>query len=209
MEVAGRLVVEAQDGGLLVLGRDGVLWAIPPEEQIQHTADQQPFKPYSRDELSKRVLAELPAGFRVHPTTHYMIFHDTSPAYVQWCGALFERLYMAFTNFWTRKGFELRQPEFPLVAIVFADKESYLKFARWETGEAADSMLGYYGMASNNRMTMYDLTGLESQGAGRAGTARRRRSTRFWPSPTRSAPWPRSSTRRRTRSRSTAGCTRG
>ena len=50
-------------------------------------------------------------------------------------------------------------------------------------GEAAESILGYFGMTSN-RMTMYDLTGLESQGAGPAGTARRRRSTRFWPSPT-------------------------
>ncbi len=173
LDVAGRLLVEAQDGGLLVLGRDGVLWAVPPEEQVQHTTDQQPFQPYSRDELSKRLLAELPPGFRVHQTAHYLIFHDTSPAYAQWCGALFERLYVAFTNFWTRKGFQLRQPEFPLVAVVFADKQSYVKYARSEAGEAADSMLGYYGMASSNRMTMYDLTGLESQGrgAGRNHTA--------------------------------------
>ena len=79
-----------------------------PRSKSSTPADQQPFQPYSRDELSKRLLAELPPGFRVHPTTHYLIFHDTSPAYAQWCGALFERLYMAFTNFWTRKGFELR-----------------------------------------------------------------------------------------------------
>lgn len=172
LEVAGRLLVEARDGGLLVLGRDGVLWAVPPEEQVQHSNDQQPFQPYSRDELSKRLLAELPPGLRVHQTAHYMIFHDTSPAYAQWCGALFERLYMAFTNFWSRKGFELRQPEFPLVAVVFADKQSYLKFSRPELGEAGEAVLGYFGLTSN-RMTMYDLTGLESQGrgAGRNRTA--------------------------------------
>ena len=117
--------------------------------------------------MGKRLLAELPPGFRVHPTTHYLIFYDTSPAYAQWCGSLFERLYMAFTNFWTRKGFELRQPEFPLVAVVFADKQSYLKFSRPELGEAGESIIGYFGMTSN-RMTMYDLTGVESQGAGRA-----------------------------------------
>ena len=30
---------------------------------------------------------------------------------------------MAFTNYWTRKGFELAEPEFPLVAVVFADEQ--------------------------------------------------------------------------------------
>ena len=34
-QVSGRLVVTAQDGGLLLLARDGVLWAIPPEEQVE------------------------------------------------------------------------------------------------------------------------------------------------------------------------------
>jgi hypothetical protein len=164
-EVAGRILVEAQDGGLLMLGRDGVLWAIPPGEQAGHTSDDRPFQPYSRDELAKRILAELPPGFRVHQTTHYMIFLDASPAYAQWCGSLFERLYMAFTNFWTHKGFQLRPPEFLLVAIVFADKKSYVNFSKPELGDAAESILGYFGLTSN-RMTMYDLTGLESQGRG-------------------------------------------
>ena len=98
------MLVEAKDGGLLLLARDGVLWAIPPEEQVEHTSDEQPFEPYSRDEIAKRLLAELPQGFRVHPTTHYLIFYNTSPAYAQWCGSLFERLYMAFTNFLDAQG---------------------------------------------------------------------------------------------------------
>lgn len=165
IEVTGRLLLTAQDGGLLLLARDGVLWAIPPEEQVKHTKDAEPFKPFAREELSKRVLAGLPAGFRVHPTAHYLIFHDTSPAYAQWCGSLFERLYMAFTNTCSRKGFELMEPEFPLVAVVFADRRAYLQFSRSELGDAAESIIGYYGLTSN-RMTMYDLTGLESQGRG-------------------------------------------
>jgi hypothetical protein len=163
--VTGRVVTEAKDGGLLMMTRDGTLWAIPPEEQVEHTSDKQAFEPYSRDEISKRMLAELPRGFRAHSTTHYLIFYNTSQAYAQWCGALFERLYMAFTNYWSRKGFELRQPEFPLVAVVFADKESYLKFTRPDLGDAGESIIGYFALLSN-RMTMYDLTGVESQGHG-------------------------------------------
>ena len=105
IEVTGRVLTEAKDGGLLVLGQDGTIWAIPPEEQVEHTADKQPFQPLGRDELAKRVLAELPRGFRAHSTTHYLIFYNTSPAYAQWCGSLFERLYLAFHQFLVAEGF--------------------------------------------------------------------------------------------------------
>ena len=160
IDVEGRLLTTAQDGGLLLLGRDGVLWAIPPEEKIKHAGDDAPFEVLSADEISKRLLAELPEGFRVHPTAHYLIFHDTSRAYAKWCGSLFERLYMTFTNYWSRKGFDLTEPEFPLVAIVFGDKASFLRFSQSELGDAGKSIVGYYSLRTN-RMTMYDLTGLE------------------------------------------------
>ena len=141
------------------------MWMIQPAQLAKHTHDDRVFAPLARDELIKRILPELPAGFKAHQTAHYVIFHDTSPGYAQWCGSLFERLYLAFRNFWTRKGFELSQPEFPLVAIVFADRDSYLKFSRPELGQAGEAIIGYYSQISN-RMTMYDLTGTESQGGG-------------------------------------------
>ncbi len=165
-EVKGRVLVTAQDGGLLLLARDGVLWLIPPDEQVRHSSDAAPFRPFTRDEMSKEVLAQLPKGFDVHSTKHYLIFYDTSPAYAQWAGSLFEQLYKTFTNFWTRNRFELSEPEFPLAAVVFADRQSYLKFSRPELGEAGESIIGYFALESN-RMTMYDLTGVESQGRGR------------------------------------------
>jgi hypothetical protein len=171
LEVTGQPLAEVKEG-LLLLARDGVIWAIRPEEQTERSGDGQPFEPFTRDEIAKRLLKQLPQGFRVHPTAHYMIFYNTSPAYAQWCGSLFEQLYTAFTTFWTRKGFELRQPEFPLVAIVFADKASYLKFSRPDLGDGGESIIGYFGLTTN-RMTMYDLTGAGGQGrgAGRGRTA--------------------------------------
>ncbi len=127
LEATGKVLVTAQDGGLLLLARDGVLWLIPPEEQVQHTSDALPFTPLTRDEMTKHVLAELPPGFQEFSTTHYLIFYNTSPEYAKWCGSLFERLYKAFINCWTRNRFELTEPEFPLVAVVFADRQSYLQ----------------------------------------------------------------------------------
>ncbi len=171
IRVEGRLLVTAQDGGLLVLARDGVLWAVTPDEQVEHTSDDAPFEPFSVEELSQRLLAELPEGFDVHRTAHYLICYDTSRSYAQWCGSLFEGLYRAFTNYWTRKGFKLSEPEFPLVAVVFARQDSYARFSRPELGAAAGSIIGYFSLRTN-RMTMYDLTGLESLRRFRNGRPR-------------------------------------
>ena len=170
IEVTGQIVLKAMDGGLLLKARDGVLWTIQPEEQVRETNDDAPFTAMAPQELSESLLQALPEGFSTHQTDHYLICFNTSRTYAEWCGSLFERLYMAFTNFWSRKGFELKDPEFPLVAIVFRDKRSYVEFAKTEVGDAVSSMSGYFSLQTN-RMVMYDLTGLgsSSQG-GRSGT---------------------------------------
>jgi len=171
INVSGHVVTTAQDGGLLLLARDGVLWEIQPDQLVEHTTDDVPFKPFSAEEMSERLLAELPRGFEMHSTAHYLIFHNASREYATWCGSLFERLYLAFTNFWSRKGFPLKTPEFPLVAIVFADQKSYEQFARRELGDAVGAIIGYYSLRTN-RMTMFDLTGVAGLGrVPRGGTS--------------------------------------
>ena len=162
-QVAGRVEVTAEDGGLLVLGRDGMLWRVEPQQLVKRSKDEEPFTPLSAAELSKRLLADLPKGFAVYPTAHYLVCYNTSRGYAQWCGSLLERLYLAFTNSWSRKGFALSEPAWPLVAIVFADRQSYAKYAQPEIGEAAQSIVAYYNLESN-RITMYDLTGSEAAG---------------------------------------------
>ncbi len=172
LQIAGQLLVKAEDGGLLIKSPDGRFWTVPPDEIVSHASDQVPFEPFARDQCAKRLLAELPAGFEVHQTTHYLICHNTSRAYAQWCGSLFERLYGAFTNYWTRKGFALHEPEFPLVALVFADHDSYVNHAAPELGDGVQSIIGYYSFQTN-RMTMYDLSGIQAlrQPGDRRGSA--------------------------------------
>jgi hypothetical protein len=172
LSIAGQVEVEAEDGGLLLMTPDGTLWTVEPKDLVSRKEDAQPFRPLTREQLAKQLLGELPEGFEVHTTHHYLICHNTSRDYAAWCGALFERLYMAFTNFWTRKGFKLHEPEFPLVAIVFNSRESYVNYAQAEVGKAAESIIGYYSLKSN-RVTMYDLTGLEAlrSPGDRRGTA--------------------------------------
>jgi len=160
MEVDGKLLVEAQDGGLLLLANDNTLWAVTPDELIEYKTDSRPFAILPADELSKRLLSRLPEGFDVYRTNHYLILYNTSRAYAQWCGSLFERLYMGFNNYWSRKGFTLSEPIAPLIAVVFADKASYCEYSKDELGDAAASINGHFNLRTNH-MTMCDLTGLE------------------------------------------------
>ncbi|MGA2257526.1 MAG: DUF1570 domain-containing protein [Thermoguttaceae bacterium] len=166
LNVDGRIVLTAQDGGLLFLARDGALWRILPTEIIKHTTDDAPFRAYAAEQMTKSIMADLPRGFEVYKTAHYMIVYDTSRAYAQWCGALFERLYTAFRNAWSHQGFEIVEPEFRLVAVIFSEKASYVKYSQKELGDAADSIFGYYNMESN-RMIMYDLAGVAVNRPGR------------------------------------------
>jgi hypothetical protein len=157
-EIEGRVVLTAQDGGILLLARDGVLWNIVPEEQVRSAHEAAPFRPLSPQEMAKSVQAELPRRFEAYHTPHYVIVYDTSRAFAQWCGLLFERLYAAFHNAWSHRGFEAGEAEFPLVAVVFADKQSYAKYSEKALGDAGDSIIAYFNLASN-RMILYDLTG--------------------------------------------------
>jgi hypothetical protein len=159
--ITGKTLIEAQDGGVLLMAPNGVLWNVPPDELVERTRDETNFAPLSADELAADVLRQLPEGFEYYKTAHYVICYSTTREYAQWCGSLFERLYRGFTNFWRNKGFELHDPEFPLVAIVFDDRRAYQAHARPVLKGATEAVTGYYSLETN-RMTMYDLTGTQA-----------------------------------------------
>jgi Protein of unknown function (DUF1570) len=179
-ELVGKVEVEAADGGVLLLTADGAMWSLPrnprPEDPVvgpplvRRRTDEKPFVPLTREALSKQLAAELPTGFRIHTTQHYLLCYNTSPGYAQWVGALFERLYKGFYNYWTKKGAVLHDPQFPLVALVFDGPQAFQKHAAAELGAGFDSILGYYSLKTN-RMTMVDLTGVEGQRLGNQRTA--------------------------------------
>ncbi len=160
--VKGQVLVEDRQGGVLLLGRDGRLWTISAPAILRRQPTGEPFAPFSPQELGKRLLAELGPDFELHITRHYVICYNTGRGYAHWVGALFERLYLAFRTFWKRKGLRLQEPQFPLVAVVFADKSSFRRHARPALGDAVENVLGYYNQRSN-RMVMYDLTGAGPQ----------------------------------------------
>jgi hypothetical protein len=159
--VSGRVLVEAADKGLLVQSDDGQLWTIEGPQVINRATTEQPFVPVKLAEMATRVAAELPPGFSTLTTQHYVIAYDTSRVYAQWVGSLFERLHRAFTNYWEREGLELREPEFPLVVLIFTQRDAYDAASREDLPGGVGNIIGYYSLRTN-RVNMFDLTGAEA-----------------------------------------------
>jgi hypothetical protein len=169
----GRVVIEAADGGLMLQSDDGVLWIIEAGETQSRNRLAAPFTPVTPKKMGERLLAELPAGFRIHITPHYVVCYNTSRTYAQWTSSLLERLYKAFTGYWKNEGLELREPEFPLPVLVFADRQSYDQASRADLPDGVGSIVGFYSLRSN-RVNMFDLSGLEAirTANGRRGSLR-------------------------------------
>jgi hypothetical protein len=158
--VRGRIMVEAQDGGLMLQSDDGRIWMIQPDQIINRQSNEEPFEPLTADEMAERMQEELPAGFSIYRTANYLIAHNTTDDYAKQVGLLFELLHKGFYTYWRNQGWRLPEPEFPLVALVFADRDDFLKHASAEVGQTANVVIGYYHLSSN-RMTTFNMPNLE------------------------------------------------
>ena len=158
--LTGEVLVEAVDGGVLLERADARLELLQPAVIVSREPLDEERGSDTPRELGQRIVAELPPGFGVHVTKHYVVCFDTSRDYAKWCAALFERLHDAFGNFWTKAGLEIVDPQRPLVVVIFADRAAYEAHAARDLGAAADRVVGYYNLLSN-RVTTFDLTGTD------------------------------------------------
>jgi hypothetical protein len=159
-EIVGEVLVTAQDGGQLVVTDEGQMLIIQPEAKRTQTSEAGPLVPIDAAEAARRLCEELPPGFMVHRTKHYVIVHNTQEGYARSVGVLFESLYRGFHWYFKNQGFALSEPKFPLVALVFGDQASFNTYAKAELGDAGAAVIGYYNLESN-RMTTYNVPNLE------------------------------------------------
>lgn len=171
--VSGRVLVEATDGGLLVESQDGRLWTVEKTQLAERKPTAEDFAPLAADALGRQLQGELGAGFEVVTTRHYVICSNAGKQYALWCGSLFERLFAAFQNYWKQRGVKLHEPEFPLIALVFADARQFAAFATKDAGPDVAEAKGYYSIGTN-RIVLYDLTALNGKPADSAGEINRR-----------------------------------
>ncbi len=156
--IEGRILVEAQDGGILLEDRAGVFWNITPEEQADREQTDRTYTSMSAEELSAQLLGELGKTFQIVTTEHYVIATAGSRLHAEWCGVLFERLLKAFQGYWRSAEIQIHDPLTPLPVVIYRDRASFAKVAQVEAGPAFAEANGYYSMKTN-RIVLFDPTG--------------------------------------------------
>jgi hypothetical protein len=140
---------------MLLLGRDGRLYEFNPKlaKEAQKTSPR--FFAYSPSEMRTELQREFGKRFDVSTTRHYLVVHPSGQR-DQWANR-FEELYNRFTHYFRVRGFRLVEPPYPLVAVVFRDKDEYFEHAKAGGTPMNPGTLGHYD-PTTNRVFLFDAT---------------------------------------------------
>ena len=170
--LTGRIVAEIPNSALLLEEPNGQLYQIPAR-QIQSREDTlKPFVPMTSSELAADLLLQVPAGFEITETEHYVICSNSAAEYVEFCGKLLELVFDQYFRFMADQKIEVTQPPRRLPIVIFASMSEFQTFAARQHPEIsfADTP-GYYAVTENQTLLL-DLTGDRSIRS--AATIRRR-----------------------------------
>lgn len=146
-------VVGRNDEKVWLVERDGRMHTLEVQkiQSFRKLADQ--FLPLKagqvRDALRRELVGEK---MDIIGTGHYLVAGP--PAVVSDYAQLFEDQYRAVFTYFSVRGFQIHEPEFPLVAIIFPDAKSFGKYAAKDKVEAKGGLKGYY-VQSSNRIALY------------------------------------------------------
>jgi hypothetical protein len=138
-----------------LLARDGRLWEFPPTAAEDFRKVPGVFTSFSPGVMRSQVQAELGNRYEVTGAGHYLVAHPAGQKNL-WADR-FEDLYRSFIHYFSVRGFTVKNPEFPLVAIVLPDYAAFRRYAQAEGRNLPSSVLGYYSPLSN-RIALYDTT---------------------------------------------------
>lgn len=152
------LAASEQQGWLLT--RDGQLARFSPKLAHRYAALPGGFRALSQAEFRGLLLQEFGQGFEVSGVGHYLVVHPAGTR-DRWA-MRFEELYRAFVHYFAARGWELHQPAFPLIAVVYPRQSDFWRYAHKEGFSPMSEVLGYYSPLTN-RIVMYDATSLGGQ----------------------------------------------
>lgn len=167
-----RIVAEIPNSAVLLEERNGRLHQIPARQLQAREHLQEPFVPFTSAELAADLLQQVPAGFEVTETAHYVICSNSASEYVEFCGKLLESVFDQYFLFMAEQKIEVNEPTLRLPIIIFASSSEFQTFSTRQHPEIsfADTP-GYYSVTDNQTLLL-DLTGDRSIRS--ASTIRRR-----------------------------------
>jgi hypothetical protein len=140
---------------MLLLGRDGRLHDFNPKQAKEAQKTSPRFFGYTSSDMKPALQKEFGKQFDVSTTRHYLVVHPAGER-DQWANR-FEDLFKRFTYYFRVRGFTPVEPEFPLVAVVFRNKDEYFAHAAKGGTPLRPGTLGHYDPLSN-RVFLFDAT---------------------------------------------------
>ena len=140
MLVVGRLYAQVGDAAVVLLP-DGQLATRKREE---YSVTDRKFEPLAKDVLAKRLVAGEFKDFKVRHTRHYVYVYKSSDEF--WIGTrgILESMLGGVIKQMRGCGLTVRDPELPLVVVLFANKAEFQKYRRMP-----DDVTAYYHPLSN------------------------------------------------------------
>ena len=138
---------------LVLIGTDGRLWHFEEHEVQSYEKTGRLFRPDSHARLASLWQKRLGPGFRSTSTRHYVVVHPAGQEH--WAGE-FERVYRSFWHYFSVRGFRLREPQFPLVAVVLRSHQEYLQTAARYAGGVPSWSGGFYSPKTNVVMLYHE-----------------------------------------------------
>jgi hypothetical protein len=139
----------------ILLGRDGQLLEFDIKLAADSPRYNRPFQPYSHVQLKAQLEREFGNRYEVTGTGHYLVVHPSGQR-TQWSDR-FEELYREMTHYFSTRRISLRDPEFPLVAIVFHNRTEFEEYMNKNQVDTGFALAGFYAFRSN-RIALFDIT---------------------------------------------------
>jgi len=117
------------------------------------------FQSFSQAEIRGQLMREFGRGYEVSGVGHYLVVHPVGQREA-WAPR-FESLYRSFVHYFAARGWRLPEPQFPLVAVVYARQVDFHRAAKADGVPVSSTLLGYYSPRSN-RILLYDITSANS-----------------------------------------------
>jgi hypothetical protein len=137
-----------------LLGRDGWLWLLAPNQATGLAKTASTFRPYSPTVLRDELLREVSRDYEISGTSHYLVIYPRGQR-DKWAER-FEELYRSFVLYFSVRGFQPAAPAFPLIGFVCKNRGEFDRIAKQKG--MSSGVLGYYSNISN-RITLYDMSG--------------------------------------------------
>jgi len=157
--LTGRIVAEIPNSALLLEEQNGKLHQVPARQLLSREDARKRFVPFTSTELAADLLQQVPAGFEVTETEHYVVCSNSAPEYVEFCGKLLEAVFDQYFRFMVELKVEVTEPSFRLPIVIFASSSEFQTFSARQHPEIsfADTP-GYYSVTDNQTLLL-DLTG--------------------------------------------------